>query len=82
MPPFMYHNSLFFLAPMEEAGPFKAGLFTSNPEDRWNPNHQSHQILHQKEDQVWTTHLRDLEGADKGKHETLLQIHNSISLTH
>lgn len=54
-------NSLFLLAPMEEAGPFKTGLLTANPEHGWDPDHQSHQILHQEEYKIRAAHLRHLE---------------------
>lgn len=56
-----YQYSLFFPAPVEEASPLETGLFASNPEDRGYPNYQSHEILHEKENQIWTTHLSDLQ---------------------
>lgn len=62
-----YPHSLFFPAPMEEAGPLKAGLLASHPEHRGDPNHQSHQILHEEQNQIWTAHLSDLQREKEGK---------------
>lgn len=66
-------NLLFFPTTMEKTGPFKAGLFASNPKYRGNPNYESHQILHQKENQVRTTHLSNLQGG-KGNHLTYVYL--------
>lgn len=52
--------SLFFPAPVEEAGPLKAGLFAAHPEHGGDANHQGHQVLHEEQNQVWTAHLSDL----------------------
>lgn len=38
-------NLLFASASMQEAGPFKAGLLTTHPENRGNPHHQHHQVF-------------------------------------
>lgn len=57
---------------MEKTGPFKARLFASNPKYRGNPDYESHQILHQKENQVWTTHLSNLQG---GKENHLIYVY-------
>lgn len=57
---------------MEKTGPFKACVFASNPKYRGNPDYESHQILHQKENQVWTTHLSNLQ---EGKENHLKYVH-------
>lgn len=62
-----YPHSLFFPAPVEEAGPLKAGLLASHPEHRGDPNHQSHQVLHEEQNQIWTAHLSDLQREKEGK---------------
>lgn len=64
-------HSLFFPAAVEEAGPLKAGLFASDPEDRRDSHNESHQIFHQKEDQVWVTHLGNLEKEKEEEKVTL-----------
>lgn len=62
----IYFNLLFFPTTMKKTGPFKACLFASNPKYGGNTNYESHQVFHQKENQVWTTHLSDLqEGKEK-----------------
>lgn len=65
-----YPRSLFFPAPVEEAGPLKTGLLASNPEHGGDPNHQGHQVLHEEQNQVWTAHLSDLE-REKGTKDCL-----------
>lgn len=58
----IYFNLLFFPTTMKKTGPFKACLFASNPKNGGNTNYESHQVFHQKENQIRTTHVSDLQG--------------------
>jgi len=68
--PTRYPHSLFFPASVEKASPLKTGLLASNPEDRGYPNDQGHEILHEEENQIRTTHLSDLERKKREKKVT------------
>lgn len=65
---------------MEKTGPFKARLFASNPKYRGNPDYESHQILHQKENQVRTTHLSNLQGGNENHLTDVYLLKASIEL--
>lgn len=51
---------LSFAGPVEEVGPFGAGLFAADPEHCRYSNHQSHQVFYQEQGQVRAVVLSSL----------------------
>lgn len=58
---------LSLAGPVEEVGPLGAGFFTADPEGGRYPDHQRHQVLHQKQGEVGPLVLLSLEQRDINK---------------